>query len=88
MPVISYFFGIYIRMYHDDHNPPHFHVEYQGHEALIAIEDGKLLEGHLPGKALKLVQDWAEHHRGELQEDWQLAVELKPLQRIAGADND
>jgi len=37
---------------------------------------------------LKLVQDWAEHHRGELQEDWQLAVELKPLQRIAGADND
>jgi len=29
MPIISYFFGIYIRMYHDDHNPPHIHVEYQ-----------------------------------------------------------
>ncbi len=88
MPVISYFFGIYIRMYHDDHNPPHFHVEYQGHEALVAIADGELLEGHLPSKALKLVREWAEQHRQELLNDWQLAIELKPLQRIAGADND
>ncbi|WP_231879459.1 DUF4160 domain-containing protein [Methylomonas koyamae] len=53
MPIISYFFGIYIRMYHDDHNPPHFHVEYQGHEALIAIETGEVLAGSLPNKALK-----------------------------------
>ena len=88
MPVISYFFGIYIRMYHDDHNPPHFHVEYQGHEALIGIDNGELLEGSLPNKALKLVREWAKEHRQELMEDWQLAVELKPLQRIAGADND
>ncbi len=40
MPVISSFFGIYIRMYHDDHNPPHIHAEYQGNEALISIENG------------------------------------------------
>lgn len=88
MPVISYFFGIYIRMYHDDHNPPHFHVEYQGHEALIGIENGELLEGSLPNKALKLVRDWVKEHQQELMNDWQLAVQLKPLQRIAGADND
>ena len=88
MPIISYFFGIYIRMYHDDHNPPHFHVEYQGHEALIAIENGELLEGGLPNKALKLVREWATEHQRELLDDWQLAIQLKPLQRIAGADND
>ncbi|MFK0570419.1 DUF4160 domain-containing protein [Endozoicomonas sp.] len=35
MPVISSFFGIYIRMYHADHAPPHIHAAYQGHEALI-----------------------------------------------------
>ncbi|WP_404356354.1 DUF4160 domain-containing protein [Methylotuvimicrobium sp. KM1] len=87
MPVISYFFGIYIRMYHDDHNPPHFHVEYQGHQASVAI-NGELLEGHLPNKALKLVREWASDHRQELMVDWQLAVELKPLLRIPGADND
>lgn len=25
-------------MYYDDHNPPHFHVEYAGDEALISID--------------------------------------------------
>jgi uncharacterized protein (DUF169 family) len=55
MPVISYFFGIYIRMYHDDHNSPHFHIEYQGHQALMSIEDGELIAGTLPNKAVKLV---------------------------------
>ncbi|OAI06149.1 DUF4160 domain-containing protein [Methylomonas methanica] len=88
MPIISYFFGIYIRMYHDDHNPPHFHVEYQGHEALIAIETGEVLAGSLPNKALKLVREWAIEHQSELLIDWQYAIELKPLQRIPGADND
>jgi len=28
VPVISNFFGIYVRMYFDDHAPPHIHVEY------------------------------------------------------------
>jgi len=28
MPEISRFYGIIIKMYYDDHNPPHFHVEY------------------------------------------------------------
>lgn len=39
-------------MYHVDHNPAHFHVEYQGHEALVAIETGEILAGKLPGRAL------------------------------------
>ena len=47
MPIISSFFGIYVRMYFADHAPPHFHVEYQGHEALVGIADGSLLQGEL-----------------------------------------
>jgi len=34
MPILSVFFGIIVRMWHDDHPPPHIHVEYQGFEAL------------------------------------------------------
>jgi hypothetical protein len=83
VPVISYFFGIYIRMYHSDHGPAHFHVEYQGHEALVEIESGGVLEGRLPGKALRLVREWAEAHRVELR-----AQNLEPLERIPGADDD
>ncbi len=48
MPIISSFFGIYVRMYFADHAPPHIHVEYQGHEAVIAIADGMLVQGDLP----------------------------------------
>ena len=33
MPEISRFFGIAIRMYFDDHNPPHIHAIYAGSEA-------------------------------------------------------
>lgn len=88
MPVISYFFGIYIRMYHDDHNPPHIHVEYQGHEALVEIADGDILVGSLPRKAHKIVQEWTQVHQKELLDDWRRAVSLEPLLRIPGADND
>jgi len=88
MPVISYFFGIYIRMYHDDHNPPHIHVEYQGHEALMDINDGKIIVGKLPNNARKIVQEWMQTHQQELKDDWQRAVSLEPLFRIPGADND
>jgi len=75
-------------MYHDDHNPPHIHVEYQGHEALMSIKEGEVLVGKLPNKARKIVQEWMQIHQQELLDDWQRAVALEPLLRIPGADND
>jgi len=88
MPVISYFFGIYIRMYHNDHAPPHFHVEYQGHEAFVSIATGDVIDGELPKKARQLVKDWCLTHHSALLDNWQLAQQLQPLNRIPGADND
>ena len=40
MPQISNFYGIVIYMYINEHNPPHFHVEYQGYKATVTIENG------------------------------------------------
>ena len=37
MPVISRFYGIVITRYFKDHNPPHCHAEYGGHEAIIDL---------------------------------------------------
>lgn len=34
MPEISLFYGIRVTMYYNDHMPPHFHAEYNGHEAV------------------------------------------------------
>ncbi len=30
MPEISRFYGIVIKMFHNDHHPPHFHAEHGG----------------------------------------------------------
>ena len=35
MPEVSRFFGIVIRMFWDDHNPPHFHAFYGDELALV-----------------------------------------------------
>ncbi len=54
MPTISEFFGILIRLYFNDHPPPHFHARYNEHEAVIEIETLNMMEGFLPRRALGL----------------------------------
>lgn len=83
MPVISLFGGIRITMYYSDHEPPHFHADYAGHKALVDIQKGYVVRGALPSRQLKFVLAWAEMHRDELMQDWELAKSAQPLNRIA-----
>jgi len=39
LPEVSRFFGIIIKMYFNEHNPPHFHVSYNDFEAQFDIEE-------------------------------------------------
>lgn len=71
MPEISSFYGILIYMYINEHNPPHFHVMYQGYKAIINIKDGTLT-GSLPRRALNLVYEWLDEHKEELLVNWEL----------------
>ena len=73
MPEISRFFGIIIRLFYSDHQPPHFHAFYGEHEATIEIETLAVYRGELPRRTLALVLEWAALHRKELREDWRLA---------------
>ena len=83
MPEISRFFGIIIRMYFDDHNPPHIHAEYSGKKAVIDF-DGNVTKGGLGSRtATKLVREWIDLHVSELEKDWELAVESKPIDKIS-----
>lgn len=72
MPIISKFYGIIIRMYfiQAEHNPPHIHAIYGDDTAEIAIQNGALLEGHLPPKALAMVREWIELHKKDLMAIW------------------
>jgi hypothetical protein len=45
MPEICRFFGIVIRMYFGDHPPPHFHVEYGEHRAVVDIHTLMVIGG-------------------------------------------
>ncbi len=73
MPVISRFYGIIIRMYflQSEHNPPHIHAIYNDDVAAIDFMTGKVLEGHLPTKAMNMVQEWIAIHREELKTIWE-----------------
>ena len=63
MPEVSRFFGIVIRMYFDDHNPPHFHAFYGEDEAQIGLDPIALLNGTLPNRAVSMVFEWATLHQ-------------------------
>jgi hypothetical protein len=86
MPEISRFFGIVIRMYFDDHNPPHVHAIYAGNEAQIGIDPIIILEGNLPNRAVSMVIEWAALHQRELTDNWhrlrndQPALRIEPLE--------
>jgi len=83
MPTISMFFGIFIRMFFDDHLPPHFHAEYGEFNAKISIDTLEIIDGHLPNRALGLVLEWAAIHRNELRADWELCVRKQQPNKIS-----
>ena len=73
MPVVSRFYGISIYFYISDHPPPHFHAIYGEFEASFVIETCEILDGEVPPRIRRLVQEWAEIHQEELMENWQRA---------------
>ena len=83
MPEISRFFGIVIKMFFNDHNPPHFHAYYGEGEVLIDIRNLSVFAGSLPPRALGLVIEWASLHQAELLMDWAKARGQQPLEKIA-----
>lgn len=53
MPTISSFYGILIRMFFNDHAPPHFHARYGEFEATIVIGTLEVIHGQLPSRAFE-----------------------------------
>ncbi len=85
MPEISRFYGIIVRMFFDDHNPPHFHIFYQNYEAIIHIQNG-FVKGEFPRRALKIVYEWLDLHKDELLANWKLMQETGEYNSIEPLD--
>lgn len=73
MPIISTFFGIVVRVFHNDHNPPHFHAEYGGKKIVMEIKTGRVLSGKVPQRALKLIQEWRRLNVAAIERAWEQA---------------
>jgi hypothetical protein len=73
MPVIARFYGIIIKMYfsQSEHGIPHFHAVYGEFNAVFSIETLKMIEGDLPSRAQRLVEEWASQYQRELLRMWQ-----------------
>jgi hypothetical protein len=83
MPEISRFFGIIIRMFFDEHNPPHIHAEYQGQKAVLDL-GGNVTRGDLGSRtATRLVREWIDLHVDELRADWESAQAGRDVKKIA-----
>jgi Domain of unknown function (DUF4160) len=61
MPTISMFYGILIKMFFDDHAPPHFHAEYRDYpndheESFITPENERYCAGGSGTRSIKFLE--------------------------------
>jgi hypothetical protein len=75
-----------IKMFYNDHAPPHFHAEHGGRSMVVAIGTLAVINGGLSPRATGLVMEWATLHQAELRRAWQQARNLDPLDRTAPLD--
>lgn len=81
MPELCRFYGIVVRMFFEDHNPPHFHISYQSYDAIVTIKEG-LVKGEMPRRALNLVFEWLDLHRDDLMANWELIQSTGEFNKI------
>ena len=73
---------IVVRMYYDDHNPPHVHIEYHDDKALLDFR-GNALRGELKSRtALRLAREWIDLHVTELEHNWAQVRAGRELNKI------
>lgn len=86
MPEICRFFGIIVRMFYDDHSPPHIHTEYQGNKATFDFH-GNIHNGDLKSRtAIRLVREWIDLHVTELEQAWEDAIHFREINKIPPLD--
>jgi hypothetical protein len=86
MPEISRFYGIAIRMFYQDHAPPHFHAVYGDQELVVGITPVIILEGTASNRVKSMVIEGAAIHQNEFAENWQRCQTGQAPDKIAPLD--
>lgn len=70
MPEVCRFYGIIIKLFFNDHPPPHFHAVYGEYIGVFSIESLEIIEGDLPARSRRLVVEWANLYHDRLMVMW------------------
>jgi len=70
MPELQRFGSVSLRMYADDHRPPHFHIVAPDFQVLVGISDLKVIAGEARPAQMAQAMAWAQAHREELAMEW------------------
>ena len=70
MPTLQRFGAVSIRMYADDHNPPHFHIVGADFQVMVRISDWVVIAGVAKETELAEAMQWALANQKLLTLKW------------------
>ena len=70
MPTLHRLGAASVRMYADDHHPPHFHIVAPDFEALVQISDLTMIAGDATPKQIDEALAWAAGRQSWLAAKW------------------
>jgi len=70
MPTLRRFGAVSVRMYADDHRPPHFHIVGPDFQVLVRISDLTVIAGEARPAQIAESLRWARGHRETLTLKW------------------
>jgi hypothetical protein len=70
MPVLQRFGAVSVRMYADDHHPPHCHIVAPEFQVLVRISDLAVIAGEARPAQIVQALAWAQTHREMLALKW------------------
>ncbi|MGN6582939.1 MAG: DUF4160 domain-containing protein [Rhizobiaceae bacterium] len=70
MPTLARLGKVLIRVYADDHVPPHFHVAAPDCEVLVSIATLEVLQGSIDRRSLDAALKWARANMELLNNEW------------------
>jgi Domain of unknown function (DUF4160) len=70
MPTLRRFGSVSVRMYADDHDPPHFHIVAPDFQALVRISDFAVIAGDALPSQIAEALAWARAHQDWLALKW------------------
>ena len=70
MPTIVMLGNVAIRMFANDHNPPHFHIATLDRQMAVRLSDLSIMAGSMDRQSLNIALAWAAGNRELLENEW------------------